>query len=221
VAEDRETNFPDGTRIETLPDGSLSIPVYAEELLVGKRQVVRERLVVRKRIEIREELIEDEVAFEHLEIEAPEGLLEGDVGIDLVSLGTAPVDPPADAAEPPGGAELVRREERLLVGSRVREIGRLRARKRVETRELRQSVPLAMEHVDIERLPPNQDDSAQVETLADGSVSIPILAEEAVVSRRTVLRERVRIQKLQETDRYRIEETLRREKVEVEREEPG
>lgn len=38
----------DSGRVETLPDGSLSIPVFEEQLVVTKRLIVRERVVVRK-----------------------------------------------------------------------------------------------------------------------------------------------------------------------------
>jgi hypothetical protein len=39
----------DSGRVETLPDGSISIPVLEEQVVVSTRTVVRERLVVRRR----------------------------------------------------------------------------------------------------------------------------------------------------------------------------
>jgi stress response protein YsnF len=38
----------DSGEVEVLPDGSLSIPVFEEELVVQKRLVVRERIIVRQ-----------------------------------------------------------------------------------------------------------------------------------------------------------------------------
>lgn len=40
----------DSGEIETLPDGSLSIPLYEEELVVTNRTILRERIIVRKEI---------------------------------------------------------------------------------------------------------------------------------------------------------------------------
>ena len=38
----------DSGEVEVLPDGSVSIPVFQEELVIEKRLVVRERVIVRK-----------------------------------------------------------------------------------------------------------------------------------------------------------------------------
>jgi uncharacterized protein (TIGR02271 family) len=286
--------------IETLPDGSLSIPILEEELVIGKRQVVRERVVVRKRTEIETEHVEEELAFERLEIDADEDLLADDgesppnettllalpTVDDLPMLRNIPVID-ADGAElgrigdayyderdrrlrmvgvardalgfkrllvPLTGAviaedglhvrqtkaeleripdspeavaegleseaatgELVRHEERLAIGTRTRQLGTVRARKRIEARRARESVERAIEHFeDVERVQPNDDDSGQIETRPDGSLSIPIFEEQLVVTKRPVIRERVLIRKVGETDRYRIAATLRREEVGVE-----
>ena len=60
----------DSGQIETLPDGSLSIPLYEEELLVTKRTVLRERVIVRKQVVARTERVEEELRREQVEIEA-------------------------------------------------------------------------------------------------------------------------------------------------------
>jgi len=60
----------DSGEIETLPDGSLSIPLYEEELVVTKRTVLRERVIVRKQIVARTERVEAELRREQVEIEA-------------------------------------------------------------------------------------------------------------------------------------------------------
>jgi uncharacterized protein (TIGR02271 family) len=61
----------DSGEIETLPDGSISIPVKEEELVVTKRVVVRERVIVRKDIEETTERIESDLRHEHVEVDAP------------------------------------------------------------------------------------------------------------------------------------------------------
>jgi uncharacterized protein (TIGR02271 family) len=57
----------DSGEIEYLPDGSVSIPIIEEELVVYKRLVVRERVIVRKEQDIRHERIEAELRRERLE----------------------------------------------------------------------------------------------------------------------------------------------------------
>jgi stress response protein YsnF len=64
-----ERCFP-ASEIATLADGSLSIPLYEEELVVTKRTVLRERLIVRKEIAARTERVEAELRREQVEIDA-------------------------------------------------------------------------------------------------------------------------------------------------------
>jgi uncharacterized protein (TIGR02271 family) len=71
--EKREPNEQDSGEIETLPDGSISIPVLEEELLVTKRTVVRERVVIRKRTETEERRVEAELRKERVEVDADPG----------------------------------------------------------------------------------------------------------------------------------------------------
>ena len=60
----------DSGEIETLPDGSVSIPLFEERLVVEKRLVVRERVVVRKRTVVEEAAVEADVRRERLDVEA-------------------------------------------------------------------------------------------------------------------------------------------------------
>lgn len=114
-------------------------------------------------------------------------------------------------------ASLVRHEEELGVSARPAEPGAVRASKHVESEQVTEVVPRSIEHLGhIERMPPNTEDSGEVEHLPDGSVSIPILEEELVVEKRTVVRERVVIRKRTETRNERVEAVLRKERVSVE-----
>lgn len=63
-------------------------------------------------------------------------------------------------------------------------------------------------------------DSGEVETLPDGSISIPILEEELVVTKRVVVRERLIVHKDSEVEHRAVGAELRRERVEV-RNEPA
>lgn len=116
-------------------------------------------------------------------------------------------------------ASVVRHEERLQVGRTSRELGTLHARKRVVSDEVDEVVPRSVEHFDdVERAGAHEDDSGEVEVLPDGSVSIPILEEELVVSKRTVVRERVVIRKRTETTHERVEAEVRREELDIDAE---
>ena len=64
----------DSGQIEELPDGSISIPVLEEELIITKRPVVRERIVVRKRTTTEEQRVEAELRSERLEFDSDPGL---------------------------------------------------------------------------------------------------------------------------------------------------
>jgi len=67
----------DADGIETLPDGSISIPVYEERLVVTKEIVLTERVVIRKNIETVNERVREELRKERVEIE-----MDGDVERD-------------------------------------------------------------------------------------------------------------------------------------------
>ncbi len=124
---------------------------------------------------------------------------------------------PPRAASDPDDASVVRHEEEGRVAKRDAEVGSVSARKRVETRHVEEVVPRRVEHFgEIERTPPGEEDSGEIETLPDGSVSIPILEEELVITKRTVVRERIIVRKRTETEQQRVEAELQRERVEVE-----
>jgi uncharacterized protein (TIGR02271 family) len=64
----------DSGKIETLEDGSVSIPVYEEELVVTKRTVLKERVVVRKEIVTEQERVSAKLRKERVDVEGDEGI---------------------------------------------------------------------------------------------------------------------------------------------------
>ena len=60
-----------------LPDGSVSIPVFQEVLVVAKKLVVRERVVVRKHTTVDEHVLRTELRREHVSVET-----DGDIEVD-------------------------------------------------------------------------------------------------------------------------------------------
>jgi len=113
-------------------------------------------------------------------------------------------------------ASLTRLEEELDVAKRTQLAGTVRVRKSVEARQAGDVFEREIEELDdVERIAPRENDSGEIETLEDGSVSIPILEERLVVTKEIVVRERVVIRKRTTTERERIETELRRERIEI------
>ena len=112
--------------------------------------------------------------------------------------------------------EVVRHEEELAVGTRDVTVGSLTARKVADVERVSETASLAREHAELERVPAGERDSGEIETLPDGSVSIPLFEEQLVVTKRLVVRERIVISKRTTIDEQRVDAELRRERVELE-----
>ncbi len=113
------------------------------------------------------------------------------------------------------GPSLLRSEEELSVATSSHEAGTVRARKVVENHHAQEVVPRDVEHAEVERANALEGDSGMVETLPDGTVSIPVFEEVLVVEKRLVVRERVLIRKHTITEEHLVEADLRRERVDV------
>jgi len=113
-------------------------------------------------------------------------------------------------------ASIVRSEEEFRVGTERVEAGRVRARKVIDTEHVSQTVPRYVEHADVQRVAPSSVDSGQVETLPDGSISIPVFEERLVVEKRLVVTERVIIRKWSANEDQEVQAELRRERIEIE-----
>jgi len=112
--------------------------------------------------------------------------------------------------------KVVRHEEELEVGKSSAIAGLVGARKTTETEHVVEHVPRGIEDADVERAAPSDGDSGEIETLPDGSVSIPLFEEQLVVTKRLVVRERVIIRKRTTSEEHRVEADLRRERIEIE-----
>jgi len=107
-----------------------------------------------------------------------------------------------------------RTEEELTAGTREREAGQLKVRKRVRTDRERIEVPTRHEEVSVERVP--VEGEATGAEIGDEEVRVPVTEEEVVVSKRPVAKEEVRIRKDVVSDTETVEEDVRREEIEVE-----
>jgi uncharacterized protein (TIGR02271 family) len=107
-----------------------------------------------------------------------------------------------------------RTEEELVAGTREREAGQLKVRKRVRTDREQIAVPTRHEEVSVERVPVSGE--ATEAEIGDDEVVVPVTEEEVVVSKRPVVKEEVRIRKDVVEDTETVEEDVRREEVDVE-----
>jgi len=107
-----------------------------------------------------------------------------------------------------------RTEEELRAGTREREAGSLRVRKRVRTDRESIEVPTRHEEVTVERVP--VEGEASEAEIGEDEVVVPVTEEEVVVEKRPVAKEEVRIRKDVVEDTEVVEEDVRREEIEVE-----
>jgi len=142
----------------------------------------------------------------------PEG--GGTTGGGGLDVGVTGPDSPGDAAMSTDETTLTRSEEELRVGKRQVEAGRVRLRKWVETAPVATDVELTRETVRVEREPINQPVSGA--EIGEEQVDVTLRAEEAVVDKQTVAKERIGLDKDVETERQTIQDEVRREQVEIE-----
>ena len=107
-----------------------------------------------------------------------------------------------------------RSEEELRAGTREREAGSMRVRKRVRTDRERIEVPVKHEEVSVERVPLSGE--ATEAQIGEDEVSIPVTEEEVVVSKKAVAKEEIRLRKDVVEGTEVVEEDVRREEVDIE-----
>jgi uncharacterized protein (TIGR02271 family) len=124
-----------------------------------------------------------------------------------------------DASARAGDDAMTRSEDEVLVGTERRETGRARLRKYVETENVEQTVPLRREEVRVEREPitdANRDAALSGPDITEADHEVTLHTEEPVVEKRTVPKERIRLDKDVHEDEETVSEDVRRERVEAE-----
>src|SRR5918912_860986 len=107
-----------------------------------------------------------------------------------------------------------RSEEELRAGTREREAGAMKVRKRVRTDREQIEVPTKHEEVTVERVP--VEGEATEAQIGEDEVSVPVTEEEVVVDKRAVAKEEIRLRKEVVEDTETVEEDVRREEIDVE-----
>jgi uncharacterized protein (TIGR02271 family) len=125
------------------------------------------------------------------------------------------VNQPGDDLEDEDELRVQRTEEELRAGTREREAGAMRVRKRVRTDREQISVPTRHEEVSVERVPVEGREASEAE-IGEDEVTMPVTEEEVVVEKRPVVKEEIRVRKAVVEDEEVVEEDVRREEVDVE-----
>jgi stress response protein YsnF len=110
-------------------------------------------------------------------------------------------------------ADTAHHDERLGITKVPRQPVAGEVSKDVGAEHVAEYFPRDVEDIEMEHIDPNEEDSGEIETLPDGSLSIPILEEELVITKRVVVRERIIIRKQVQKEQVLIEADLRRERV--------
>jgi uncharacterized protein (TIGR02271 family) len=124
-----------------------------------------------------------------------------------------------DVSGPTSDDAMTRSEEELQVGTETRERGRARLRKYVTTEQVTQTVPVQREEVRVEREPitdANLDAATSGPDISEAEHEVVLHEEEAVVEKRAVPKERVRLGKETVTGEEQVAEEVRKEQVDVE-----
>ncbi|HSU01248.1 MAG TPA: PRC and DUF2382 domain-containing protein [Nocardioides sp.] len=123
-----------------------------------------------------------------------------------------------DTSGPNTDSAMTRSEEQVRVGTETREAGRARLRKYVVTEDVQTTVPVSHEEVRIEREPIT--DANRGEAMSGGDITteehdVVLNEERVVVDKETVPVERVRVDKETVTEQERVDETVRKEQIEL------
>jgi uncharacterized protein (TIGR02271 family) len=138
-----------------------------------------------------------------------------DVDVDRDTSGRGTVG--HDTSGPTTDDAMTRSEEELRVGTERREAGRARLRKYVVTEEVQKTVPVQREELRVEREPitdANVDDAMDGPAISEEEHEVVLQEETPVVEKRTVPKERVRLDKDTVTDEETVTEEVRKERIE-------
>src|SRR4051794_5530145 len=123
-----------------------------------------------------------------------------------------------DTSGPTTDNAMTRSEEELAVGKTQRETGRARLRKYVVTDEVQTTVPVQREEVRVEREPitdANVDNATDGPAISEEEHEVTLHAEEPVVDKRAVPKERVRLDKDTVQEERQVSDTVAKEQIDI------
>ena len=123
-----------------------------------------------------------------------------------------------DTSGPNTDDAMTRSEEELRVGTTEREAGTVRLRKHVVTENVTETVPVSHEEVRLEREPithQNVGSATDGPAISEEEHEVTLHAEEPVVEKTAVPKERVRLEKDVVQDEVQVNEELRKERIDT------
>ena len=123
-----------------------------------------------------------------------------------------------DTSGPNTDDAMTRSEEELSVGKTQAEIGRARLRKYIVTENVETTVPVQREEVRIEREPVtggNVDQALDGPELSEEEHEVTLRAEQPVVEKNVVPKERVRLEKDTYTEEETVSDEVRKERIDA------
>jgi uncharacterized protein (TIGR02271 family) len=154
---------------------------------------------------------EERTLYEHYDVDYGDDEAGSGTGRDTGTTGRDTSGPTTDDA-------MTRSEEELNVGTQSRETGRARLRKYVVTEEVQKTVPVQHEEVRIEREPitdANVGAATDGPEISEEEHEVTLHAEEPVVEKRTVPKERVSLEKDTVQEERQVSDTVAKEQIEV------
>ena len=115
-----------------------------------------------------------------------------------------------------GAQRLQLLEERLRAVAQREQVGTVRLGKRITEREETVEIPLREERVVIERQPGSGEVTDAAITDTEETIEVPVMKERAVVDKETVVRETVAARTETTARTERVQDTVRREELDVE-----
>ncbi len=211
---DEQTNQPEWIGIGTGFFGSkrVLVPVPGASFEGGEVRVPYSKDQVKNAPDIDGDEISQDLEYQlasyygldYSEQRSGTGLPEGSAGMTET---TGTTDVSADR-------DITRSEEELRVGKQQVGAGSVRLRKWVETEPVQMDVELQRETARIEREPINQPVSGA--ELGEQEIDVTLRAEEPVVQKQTVAKERITVEKDVEVERQTVADEVRKERVDVE-----
>lgn len=131
----------------------------------------------------------------------------------------APLDTGRDASGPTTDDAMTRSEEELELGVVRRPSSLVRLKKYIVTENVQTTVPVQREEVVVEREPvtdANVEEAMSGPELSEEEHEMTLLAEEVVVDKRVVPKERIRLDKTTQTSEEPVSEKVRKEQVDME-----
>lgn len=92
----------------------------------------------------------------------------------------------------------------------------INVRTRIEAMEIDEAVSRSVVYGEVKHEEPEEEDDGLVHELPDGSISIPVLEEQIVITKKTVVRERIVVRRRTETEVVHVRDRLHRDEIEVE-----